>query len=301
MCLLSGADADLPESGRDWVRLGSSRDCSELCLLAGVEQHRKYLPPNSQPLQDDDRQRVFEQICIRRWNSQTNLQLHEHENLCKWVSLCFYPAVYLTCHVEFIEVFSPGLSRPTPTATAASDIFTTNRRQAGMARRCISILSLCCFADVVRLRLGLILSVGRRAYRLYGVAAGRTQPGILNAAPSFLLIDTRKQQQEKVLRKCLKLSQFEIWHDLVNFFHHFHFTALIIYLQPYSWNKGGVAVPFFPKIQALPGWGGVWPLPGFFWRICPHALRALKGDHSSPKSDNFPTKMSLFSPETTSI
>ena len=89
MCLLSGADADLPESGRDWVRLGSSRDCSELCLLAGVEQHRKYLPPNSQPLQDDDRQRVFEQICIRRWNSQTNLQLHEHENLCKWVSLCF--------------------------------------------------------------------------------------------------------------------------------------------------------------------------------------------------------------------
>ena len=26
----------------------------------------------------------------------------------------------------------------------------------------------------------------------------------------------------------------------------------------------------------------------------------LKGDHSSPKSDNFPTKVSLFSPETTS-
>ena len=44
-------------------------------------------------------------------------------------------------------------------------------------------------------------------------------------------------------------------------------------------SKGGVSSPFFPKIQALPGWGGeVWPMPGFFWRICPHALRALKGD-----------------------
>ena len=40
--------------------------------------------------------------------------------------------------------------------------------------------------------------------------------------------------------------------------------------------------------------GGVWPLPGFLWRICPHALRALKGDHSLPKSDNFPTKVFLF-------
>ena len=40
--------------------------------------------------------------------------------------------------------------------------------------------------------------------------------------------------------------------------------------------------------------GGIWPLPRFLWRICPHALRALKGDHSSPKSDNFPTKVFLF-------
>ena len=153
--------------------------------------------------------------CLSKFASDVGI----HKQTCNYMSMkicanefhyVFYPAVYLTCHVEFIEVFSPGLSRPTPTATAASDIFTTNRRQAGMARRCISILSVSCFADVVRLRLGLILSVGRRAYRLYGVAAGRTQPGILNAAPSFLLIDTRKQQQEKVLRKCLKLSQFEI-------------------------------------------------------------------------------------------
>ena len=43
--------------------------------------------------------------------------------------------------------------------------------------------------------------------------------------------------------------------------------------------------------------GGVWPMPGFFWRICPHALRALKGDHSSPKSGNYPTKVFLFPPE----
>ena len=46
-------------------------------------------------------------------------------------------------------------------------------------------------------------------------------------------------------------------------------------------------------IAGIGGWG-VWPLPGFLWRICPHALRALKGDHSSPKSDNFPTKVFLF-------
>merc|ERR1719264_1341807 len=64
------------------------------------------------------------------------------------------------------EGFS-GLSRPTPTATAPSDIFTTKRRQAVRARRCIFFS---CFADVVRLRLGLILSVGRRAYRLYGLS-----------------------------------------------------------------------------------------------------------------------------------
>ena len=62
----------------------------------------------------------------------------------------------------------------------------------------------------------------------------------------------------------------------------------------YQLNKGGVAVPNVPKIQALPGWGGVWPLLGFFRRICPHALRALKGDHLSPKGDISPQKCSLF-------
>merc|ERR1712218_16809 len=33
-----------------------------------------------------------------------------------------------------------------------------------------------------------------------------------------------------------------------------------------------------------------------FLRICPHALRDLKGDHSSPKSDIYPQKCS-FSPK----
>ena len=32
----------------------------------------------------------------------------------------------------------------------------------------------------------------------------------------------------------------------------------------------------------------------FFWKLCPHVLRALKGDHSSPKSDIFPTKVFLY-------
>ena len=38
----------------------------------------------------------------------------------------------------------------------------------------------------------------------------------------------------------------------------------------------------------------VWPLPRFFWRICPHALRALKCGHLSPKSDISLQKCSLF-------
>ena len=38
-------------------------------------------------------------------------------------------------------------------------------------------------------------------------------------------------------------------------------------------------------------------MPGFFLRICPHALRALNGDHSSTKSDNFPHKSVPFPPE----
>ena len=61
-----------------------------------------------------------------------------------------------------------------------------------------------------------------------------------------------------------------------------------------NYCKGGSAGPLVPKIQKLPGWGGVWPLPGFFWRICPHALRALTGDHLSPKGDISPTKVFLF-------
>ena len=61
-------------------------------------------------------------------------------------------------------------------------------------------------------------------------------------------------------------------------------------------TEGWDASPFVPKIQALPGLGGglTWPLPGFFWRIYRHALRALKGCHLSPKRDISPQKCSLF-------
>ena len=50
----------------------------------------------------------------------------------------------------------------------------------------------------------------------------------------------------------------------------------------------------FPKYRYCLYGGRVWPLPGFFWRICPHALRAIKGDHLSPTSDISTQKCSLF-------
>ena len=100
------------------------------------------------------------------------------------------------------RMISPGFRRPTPTATAASDIFTRRQADVVSASRCI-FLSVC-FADVVPWRLGLILSVGRRAYRLYGVspAAGRTPPGILNQASTRtrLSAQTHKETLEKVSR-----------------------------------------------------------------------------------------------------
>ena len=57
----------------------------------------------------------------------------------------------------------------------------------------------------------------------------------------------------------------------------------------------GLQFQMFPKLRHCPdgGWGvgSAW----IFWRICPHALWALKGDHSSPKSDSFPTKVFIMS------
>ena len=73
----------------------------------------------------------------------------------------------------------------------------------------------------------------------------------------------------------------------------FRFLFSCVFFQPefvgpfFHHVREGVPYQSYPKSR-------VWPLPGFFWRICPHALRALKGDHSSPKSDNFPTKVFLF-------
>ena len=66
----------------------------------------------------------------------------------------------------------------------------------------------------------------------------------------------------------------------------------MLYLEFISF-RDGVPDQKLPKYRHCRN-GGVWPLPRFLWRICPHALRALKGDHSSPKSDNFPTKVFLF-------
>ena len=40
--------------------------------------------------------------------------------------------------------------------------------------------------------------------------------------------------------------------------------------------------------------GGGLTLAWIFLRICPHALRALKGDHLSPKSDISPQIFNIF-------
>ena len=97
--------------------------------------------------------------------------------------------------------------------------------------------------------------------------------------------------------------------DPDNDYHHCHeqlmtmirITIVILWESTSCWKSNvrtireGLPVQIIPKYRhCLNGGGGVWPLPGFLWRICPHALRALKGDHSSPKSDNFPTKVFLF-------
>ena len=107
------------------------------------------------------------------------------------------------------RVVSPGFRRPTPTATAASDIFTRRQADVVSASRCI-FLSVC-FADVVPWRLGLILSVGRRAYRLYGVspAAGRTPPGILNQASTRTRLSAQTHK-ETLARESVEKSISEV-------------------------------------------------------------------------------------------
>ena len=46
--------------------------------------------------------------------------------------------------------------------------------------------------------------------------------------------------------------------------------------------RDGLTYQKFPKYRQYLDGRGVWPLPGFFWRICPHALRVVKGDHYLP-------------------
>ena len=61
--------------------------------------------------------------------------------------------------------------------------------------------------------------------------------------------------------------------------------------------KGWVGGPYAPQILALPERGGSTSCQDFFGGFVHNALRVLQSDHSSPKSDNFPTKVCPYSPE----
>ena len=112
------------------------------------------------------------------------------------------------------RMVSPGFRRPTPTATAASDIFT--RRQADVVRASRCIFLSVCFADVVPWRLGLILSVGRRAYRLYGVSPASRTNSAGNPEPGFhphtaFCSDTQGNTGE---RKCREIETSETFFQI---------------------------------------------------------------------------------------
>ena len=65
-----------------------------------------------------------------------------------------------------------------------------------------------------------------------------------------------------------------------------------------GWIREGLPGSKFPKSRHCLD-GGVWPLLGFFWRICPDALRALKGDELIIYHQKviFPHKSVAYSPE----
>ena len=52
-------------------------------------------------------------------------------------------------------------------------------------------------------------------------------------------------------------------------------------------DKGGVGGPYEPKMLALPERGGLCPLPGFFWRICPQCIAMQWG----------PSKVLIYPPK----
>ena len=205
-------EVDLPESGRDLPsnsRCGQQQpifrkvveiygDLQRFARLRWtlpstqyvcVEQHRKYVGRPKSGLCT---------MIMRQWGNH----LRTSEQVCNSRDTIWWYDVQHYLIRMSSRMVSPGFRRPTPTATAASDIFT--RRQADVVRASRCIFLSVCFADVVPWRLGLILSVGRRAYRLYGVspAAGRTPPGILNQASTRtrLSAQTHKETLEKVSR-----------------------------------------------------------------------------------------------------
>ena len=161
-----------------------------------VEQHRKYVGrPKTGWVHDDNEamRQSFVQIGASLQFSSYIMIQHDIQHYLIQTSS---------------RVVSPGFRRPTPTATAASDIFTRRQADVVSASRCI-FLSVC-FADVVPWRLGLILSVGRRAYRLYGVspAAGRTPPGILNQASTRTRLSAQTHK-ETLARESVKKSKLQ--------------------------------------------------------------------------------------------
>ena len=160
-----------------------------------VEQHRKYVGRPKSGLCT---------MIMRQWGNhlRTSEQVCNSRDTIWWYDIQHY-LIQMSC-----KMVSPGFRRPTPTATAASDIFT--RRQADVVRASRCIFLSVCFADVVPWRLGLILSVGRRAYRLYGVspAAGRTPPGILNQASTRTRLSAQTHK-ETLARESVEKSKLQ--------------------------------------------------------------------------------------------
>ena len=148
MCLHTQR-ADLPGRGfgGKWPRLGArseiSRDCDELCSWLQElcsNTGNMWRCPRRRRQRDDDGRQLFEQICIhtpKSYNLPTSTR-PANLSLCKKSQNCVLILSQLCFNLMIdAEKFSPGLRRPTPTATAPSDIFTTNRRQAVRAKRCI--------------------------------------------------------------------------------------------------------------------------------------------------------------------
>ena len=202
ICLLLNVWATtthFPESGRDLQRFAEICQIAlnfafhSICVCGATQEICG--PPKNWLLHDDNEamRQSFAQIGASLQFSSYIMIQHDIQHYL----------IQTSC-----KMVSPGFRRPTPTATAASDIFTRRQADVVSASRCI-FLSVC-FADVVPWRLGLILSVGRRAYRLYGVspAAGRTPPGILNQASTRTRLSAQTHK-ETLARESVEKSKLQ--------------------------------------------------------------------------------------------